>query len=110
VIAYHPMLRSKRWCWPYFFNGINMIGIAAWRIHREVGGKMSQLEFFECSCRRAADVRSATGSSSTKGSIKASIVSVAQRWNWPFTLRTKEGQQRRLQAMRTLINVEKLLK
>lgn len=42
---FRPMFRSKKWWWPLFINGINMLVAAAWRLHVEVGGKFDQLAF-----------------------------------------------------------------
>jgi len=42
---YRPFMRSKKWWWPLFVNGRNMVVVAAWRAHVEVGGLFDQLEF-----------------------------------------------------------------
>lgn len=43
--SYRPRIKSKKWWWPFFTNTLNMAVVAAWRIHREMNGKMSQLTF-----------------------------------------------------------------
>jgi len=42
---YRPTFRSKKWWWPLFLNGLNMLVVAAWKLHVEVGGKFDQLAF-----------------------------------------------------------------
>jgi len=42
---YRPTFRSKKWWWPLFLNGINMLVVAAWRIHVELGRTFDQLSF-----------------------------------------------------------------
>ena len=42
---YRPTFRSKKWWWPLFLNGVNMLVVAAWKLHVEVGGKFDQLAF-----------------------------------------------------------------
>jgi hypothetical protein len=45
--SYRPQLRSKKWYWNLFANGLNMAVVAAWRLHCHLHGKESQshLEF-----------------------------------------------------------------
>lgn len=43
--CYRPVFKSKKWWWPLFVNGINMLVVASWRIHCELGGKHDQLTF-----------------------------------------------------------------
>ena len=35
---YWPRLRSKKWWWCLFSNFLNMSVVAAWRLHKEIGG------------------------------------------------------------------------
>jgi len=42
---YRPTFRSKKWWWPLFLNGVNMLVVAAWRLHVELGGTFDQLSF-----------------------------------------------------------------
>ena len=42
---YRPKIKGKKWWWPFFTNTLNMAVVAAWRIHRECKGKLTQLEF-----------------------------------------------------------------
>lgn len=43
--SYRPRIKGKKWWWPFFTNTLNMAVVAAWRIHREMNGQMSQLTF-----------------------------------------------------------------
>ncbi|KAG8186506.1 hypothetical protein JTE90_004835 [Oedothorax gibbosus] len=43
--SYGPKIKGKKWWWPFFTNTLNMAVVAAWRIHREMNGHMSQLDF-----------------------------------------------------------------
>lgn len=44
--TYRPTIRGKKWYWPLFVNLINVVMIAAWRIHCQVEpAKLSHLEF-----------------------------------------------------------------
>lgn len=43
--TYRPRIKCKKWWWPFFTNTLNMAVVAAWRIHRELKGEMSQLTF-----------------------------------------------------------------
>lgn len=45
--SYRPNLRSKKWWWNLFSNGLNMAVVAAWRLHCNLHGKEadSHLEF-----------------------------------------------------------------
>jgi len=45
IASYRPTFRSKKWWWPLFLNGLNMLVVAAWKLHVEVGGKFDQLAF-----------------------------------------------------------------
>jgi hypothetical protein len=45
--AYRPQLRSKKWWWNLFSNGLNMALIASWRIHTEIHEKNQQLSHLE---------------------------------------------------------------
>ena len=36
MATYRPMVRSKKWWWPLFTNGVNMAVVAAWRVHVQV--------------------------------------------------------------------------
>jgi hypothetical protein len=42
---YRPTMRSKKWWWPFFSNALNMAVVAAWRLHRFLGGKLPHLDF-----------------------------------------------------------------
>ena len=42
---YRPRLRSKKWWWCLFSNFLNMSVVAAWRLHKEIGGTMPHLQF-----------------------------------------------------------------
>ena len=42
---YRPRLRSKKWWWCLFANFLSMSVVAAWRLHKELKGKMSHLQF-----------------------------------------------------------------
>ena len=42
---YRPRLRSKKWWWCLFANFLNMSVVAAWRLHKEIGGTMNHLQF-----------------------------------------------------------------
>ena len=42
---YRPRLRSKKWWWCLFSNFLNMSVVAAWRLHKEIGGTMNHLQF-----------------------------------------------------------------
>lgn len=42
---YRPKIRGRKWWWPFFTNTVNMAVVAAWRIKREGGEKMPQLDF-----------------------------------------------------------------
>ena len=35
---YRPQLHSKKWWWCLFANFLNMSVVAAWRLHKEIGG------------------------------------------------------------------------
>ena len=48
---YRPMIRGKKWYFPFFSHCINIFVVASWRIHRELGGKLSQLDFLRYICR-----------------------------------------------------------
>ena len=46
VAQYRPVIRSKKWYFPVFFQIINMLRVAAWLIYREVSEeKVDQLDF-----------------------------------------------------------------
>ena len=45
--SYRPQLRSKKWWWNLFSNGLNIALIASWRIHCEVHEKSQQLSHLE---------------------------------------------------------------
>ena len=42
---YRPQLRSKKWWWCLFANFLNMLAVTAWRLHKELKGNMSHLQF-----------------------------------------------------------------
>ena len=42
---YRPIFRAKKWWWPIFLNSINMMVVAAWRLHVGLGGSHDQLSF-----------------------------------------------------------------
>ena len=42
---YRPQLHSKKWWWCLFANFLNMSVVAAWRLHKEIGGTMNHLQF-----------------------------------------------------------------
>jgi hypothetical protein len=47
--SYRPIIRGKKWWWPFFTNVVNISVVAAWRlfgwIHDKPGNKVSHLEF-----------------------------------------------------------------
>ena len=47
--SYRPIIRGKKWWWPFFTNVVNISVVAAWRlfgwIHDKPGNKVSNLEF-----------------------------------------------------------------
>lgn len=43
--TYRPIFRSKKWWWPLFINSLNLMVVAAWRVHVTVGGQHDQLSF-----------------------------------------------------------------
>jgi hypothetical protein len=42
---YQPVMVSKKWWWPLFSNFINLLMVAAWRLHISCGGTFDQLSF-----------------------------------------------------------------
>jgi DNA excision repair protein ERCC-6 len=45
--TYRPQLRSKKWWWNLFSNGLNMALVASWRLHCEIHEKSQQLSHLE---------------------------------------------------------------
>ena len=45
LIEYRPRLRSKKWWWCLFAKFFNMSIVAAWRLHKEIGGTFNHLQF-----------------------------------------------------------------
>lgn len=45
--AYRPSLRSKKWWWNLFSNGLNMAVVAAWRLHCYAVGHSSAMTHLE---------------------------------------------------------------
>ena len=45
---YRSQLRSKKWWWCLFANFLNMSVVAAWRLHKELKGIMSHIQFEHC--------------------------------------------------------------
>ena len=42
---YRPTIRGKKWWFSLFLHGLNVLVVATWRLHINLGGKMLQLDF-----------------------------------------------------------------
>ncbi|XP_029459182.1 piggyBac transposable element-derived protein 3-like [Rhinatrema bivittatum] len=91
--AYRPTLRSKKWWWNLFSNGLNMAVVAAWKIHCHLLGKeaMSHLDFL----REVSTVAMKCGLSSyriRKGGPTASISADVKASQPHFLSTTSQGR------------------
>lgn len=53
---YRPVIRGKKWYFPFFSHCLNVFVVASWRIHQEFGGSCSQLDFLRHICRSLIQV------------------------------------------------------
>lgn len=42
---YRPTIKGKKWWFCLFTHGVNVLTVAAWRLHVSLGGKLSELDF-----------------------------------------------------------------
>ena len=70
---YRPTIRGKKWYFPFFTNALNVCSTASWKLHREIGGLTTHLQFLRYIVRTLLKQDDPMRSSSAPRSVLADV-------------------------------------